>query len=262
MELIILKVISVSNQKGGVGKTTTTINLGVAISRAGKKVCLVDADPQGHLTLGMGFGKNHRLTLKNKLEDVIMGLESDPADVILRHEEGVDVIPSNKLLSGLDMSLITVEEREQVMKKYLATLKNKYDYVLIDCMPSLGMLTLNALVASDSVLIPVQPQYYAADGLTELLRVIQAMKTHYNPDLSIEGILFTMDNPRYLNSRRIKDKITELYGNSIRIFETSIPRLEQLSEISSEGVSIFSYDGKSKGAQSYKNLSKEVLSNE
>ncbi len=254
-----MKIISVSNQKGGVGKTTTTINLGVALATLNQKVCMIDADPQGHLTLGLGFGKNHKLTLKNKLEDIIIGVDSDPYDAILHHQENVDIIPSNKLLSGLDMSLITVDERELILKKYIEHLRPKYDYILIDCMPSLGMITLNAMVASDSILIPVQPQYYAADGLTELLKVIQSMRNRYNPSLSIEGIVFTMDNSRYSNAKRIKQTIVSTYGHSIHIFESSIPRLEQLSEISSEGVSIFSYDGKSKGAESYMKLAKEVL---
>ena len=257
-----MKIISISNQKGGVGKTTTTINLGIALTRNGKKVCLIDADPQGDLTLGLGFGKKHKTTLKNKMEDIILGFETDPYDVILNHKEGVDLIPSNKLLSGLDMSLITVENREQILKKYLEKLRGKYDYILIDCMPSLGMLTLNAIVASDSVLIPVQPQYYAADGLTELIRVVQAVKNNYNPSLEIEGIVFTMDSSRYSNAKRIKDKIKNLYGAAIRIFESSIPRLEQLSEISSEGVSIFSYDEKGKGSLSYEIFAKELLANE
>ena len=253
-----MKTIAVSNQKGGVGKTTTAINLGAALAKLGKKVCLIDVDPQGDLTLGLGFGKSHRITLKNKLEDVILGIESDPHDAILHHAERLDLIPSNKLLSGLDMSLITVEDRELVLRKYISQLTGEYDYILIDCMPSLGMLTLNALVAANSVLIPVQPQYYAADGLTELMRVIQSMKKRYNPSLEIEGILFTLDNARYSNARRIKEKITLLYGSHVKIFDVSIPRLEQLSEISSEGVSIFSYDPRGNGAMSYKKLAEEV----
>ena len=154
------KIIAIANQKGGVAKTTTTINLGVGLSKVGKRVMLIDADPQGHLTMGLGFPKNLRVTLKTMMENIIMGLEFDPRKAILHHEEGIDVIPSNKLLSGMDMSLFTVEDREKVLKEYLELLENDYDYILIDCMPSLGMMTINALSAADSVLIPVQPQYY------------------------------------------------------------------------------------------------------
>ena len=153
------RVIAVANQKGGVSKTTTSINLGVGLVKLGKKVALVDADPQGHLTMGLGFPKNVRVTLKNMMENIIMGMEFDPKEAVLSHKEGVDVIPANKLLTGMDMSLFTVEDREKVLKEYLELLENDYDYILIDCMPSLGMMTINALSAADSVLIPVQPQY-------------------------------------------------------------------------------------------------------
>lgn len=198
------KIIAIANQKGGVAKTTTTINLGVGLSKVGKRVMLIDADPQGHLTMGLGFPKNLRVTLKTMMENIIMGLEFDPREAILHHEEGIDVIPSNKLLSGMDMSLFTVEDREKVLKEYLELLENDYDYILIDCMPSLGMMTINALSAADSVLIPVQPQYYAADGLMELLKVVKGIHQRFNPDLQIEGILFTMDSSHYNNSKHHK----------------------------------------------------------
>lgn len=253
------RVIAVANQKGGVSKTTTSINLGVGLVRAEKKVALVDADPQGHLTMGLGFPKNVRVTLKNMMENIIMGVEFDPKDAVLSHKEGVDVIPSNKLLTGMDMSLLTVEDREMVLKEYLELLEADYDYIIVDCMPSLGMLTINALSAAHSVLIPVQPQYYAADGLVELLKVVKGIKQRFNPGLEIEGILFTMDSSRYNNSKRNKQAVKNAYGDEMRIFEDSIPRLEALAETASEGVSIFSYDARSKGAESYEKLAREVL---
>ena len=222
---------------------------------------LVDSDPQGHLTLGLGFPKSLKLTLKTMMEYIIMGADFDPREAVLRHDEGVDVVPSNKLLTGMDLSLITVEDREKVLKEYLELLSNDYDYILIDCMPSLGMLTVNALSAADSVLIPVQPQYYAADGLTELLKVVKGIKKRFNPALEVEGILFTMDASRYNNSKRNKQAVKDAYGSEMKIFDYAIPRTEAIAEIASEGVSIFKYDVHNKGAESYGRLAQEVVAN-
>ena len=256
------RIIAIANQKGGVGKTTTTINLGVGLVRLGKRVLLVDADPQGHLTLGLGFPKNVERTLKTMLEAIIMDCPLSPETAILKHQEGVDLIPSNKLMAGLDITLFSVENRENILSNYLDSLKERYDYVLIDCMPSLGMLTVNALHAADSVIIPVQPQYYAADGLSELLKAIYVIRQRTNPKMDIEGILYTMDTPRFNNSKRNKEAIRKTYGSHIPIFKESIPRAEAIAETASEGVSIFFCNERCKGAVCYDSIAREVISHE
>lgn len=192
------KTISVCNQKGGVGKTTTTVNLGVGLAMQGKKVLLIDADPQGDLTTCLGWQDTDGLgiTLATKLTDVINETMTDPMVGILHHEEGVDLVPANLELSAMEFNLVNAMSRETTLKNYLSQVKNRYDYVIIDCMPSLGMVTLNALSAADSVIIPVQAQYLPAKGMTQLVQTISKVKKYINPDIKIDGMLLTLVDSR------------------------------------------------------------------
>lgn len=255
------KTIAVCNQKGGVGKTTTTVNLGIGLAMQGKKVLLIDADPQGDLTISLGWIDNDNIpiTLADKLTAIMQEKELKPFEGILHHIENVDVLPANLDLSAMDMSLVTTMSRETVMRNYINQVKGNYDYILIDCMPSLGMVTLNALSASDSVIIPVQAQYLPAKGMTQLLQTVSRVKKHINPNLKIDGVLITLVDNRTNLSRDTVNTLRDRFGFAIRIYDTVIPSAVAAAEVSAKGKSIYAYEPNSKVAKAYENFTKEVL---
>ena len=259
------KTIAIVNQKGGVGKTTSTVNLGVGLAQAGNRVLLVDDDPQNSLTISLGI-RNPDDDLENTLATAMYAEIQDTSipweDIIIHSEEGVDLLPANVELSGVEMSLFNAMSREQVLKSVLSQVKENYDYILIDCMPSLGMITVNALTASDSVLIPVQAAYLPVKGLEQLITTIFRVRKHLNPGIQFEGILISMLNARTNYAKDIIELITEYYGESIPIFDSRIPFSVKAAETSAAGVSIFSLDKKHPVAGAYEELTKEVLAHE
>lgn len=256
-------VIAVVNQKGGTGKTTTCENLGIGLANEGKKVLLVDTDPQGSLTIALGNPRPDDLpvTLTDLMAKIMQDQPPLPKEGILSHEEGVDLVPANITLSGLEVSLVNAMSRETILKQYLETVKGQYDYILLDCMPSLGMLTVNALAASDQVLIPVQANYLSAKGLEQLLQTVNKVKRQINPKLRIEGILLTMVDSRTNYAKEISTLIRDTYGSKLKVYDADIPRSVRAAEISAEGVSIFKHDPGGKVAEAYRSLTKEVLQN-
>ena len=250
------RVIAVANQKGGVGKSTTAINLSACLAEKGKKVLAIDIDPQGNTTSGLGVDKNN---VENTLYELLLG-EAEAKDTIVKDVvENVDLIPSNVNLSGAEIELIGVDEKEYIMKKIIDKVRRKYDYIIMDCPPSLNMLTINALTAANSVLVPIQCEYYALEGLSQLIHTIELVKERLNKKLVMEGVVFTMYDARTNLSLQVVENVKDNLQQNI--YKTIIPRNVRLAEAPSYGLPIHMYDAKSAGSVAYMNLAKEVIKN-
>ncbi len=243
MIILNTQIIAIANQKGGVGKTTTCANLGIGLAQAGKKVLLIDGDPQGSLTISLGNPQPDKLpfTLSDAMGRILTDQPVRPGEGILRHPEGVDLMPADIQLSGMEVSLVNAMSRETILRQYLDSVKGQYSHILIDCQPSLGMLTVNALAAANRIIIPVQAEYLPAKGLEQLLSTVNKVKRQINPKLQIDGILLTMVDNRTNFAKEIAALLRETYGSKIKVFGTEIPHSVRAKETSAEGRSIFAH---------------------
>ena len=251
------KVVSFTNKKGGVGKTTTCVNMAAYIAESGKKVLLIDIDPQGNATTGLGFSKS---ALKQSAYNVLIDDEKASENIVHTEVPNLDLLPSNIDLAGAEVELVYKKSREKVLKNALAEVRDAYDYILIDCSPSLGLLTINALAAADSVIIPIQSEYYALEGLSQLMNSITLVKQHLNPALEVDGVVLTMYDNRSLISRQIAEEIRKFFTK--RLFEIVVPRNVRLVEATSYGKPIMLHDPKCAGARAYRALTQEYLNRE
>ena len=256
------KITALCNQKGGVGKTVTAVNLGIGLAREGKRVLLADIDPQGSLTASLGYQRPDQMenTMAEILGRVISDEPQAPNEGIIHHAEGVDLLPANIELSGLEVTLVNTMSRETILRDYLNSVRDRYDVILLDCCPSLGMLTINALAAADEVIIPAQAHYLSLRGMEQLIRIISNVKRKINPALEIAGILITMADMRTNYSREIIELLRNTYGSKLRIFDSIIPLSIRAAETSAEGRSIYLHDPAGKVSAAYTALTQEVLS--
>ena len=256
------KITAICNQKGGVGKTVTAVNLGIGLARMGKRVLLVDVDAQGSLTTSLGYQHPDQIeeTLTTVLSHIIVDEPLVPGEGIIHHQEGIDLLPANIELSALEVTLVNTMSRETILREYLNSVRDQYDVILLDCCPSLGMLTINALAAADEVLVPAMAHYLSLKGMEQLMRTIARVKRQINPSLTISGILVTMADMRTTYSQEIVELLRNSYGSQLRIFDTIIPRSIRAAETSAEGKSIFLHDPSGKVSAAYEALTLEVAS--
>lgn len=248
------KTIAITNQKGGVGKTTTAINLSAAMAELGKKILVIDTDPQGNMTSGFGVNKNE---VENTVYELMLGSCSTEEAIIKNVKDGIDMIASNVNLAAVEIELIDDDNRNFVLRNEVEWVKDKYDYIIIDCPPSLSMLTVNAMTTADTVLVPIQCEYYALEGLSQLIHTVNLVKSGLNPELDLEGVVFTMYDSRTNLSAQVVDNVKS--NIQTKVYETVIPRNIRLAEAPSYGQPITEYDPRSAGAEAYINLAKEVI---